>query len=265
MPAERTGTLYSLAVGIDRYADPNVSALGFAGADARAVHELLSRNVAAGEGQHHLLLDEAATRTAIMKRIGEDLSRRVTANDTVIFYFAGHGSPETSGSLDTASRYLIGYDTDYENIYATGIDMERDFGGWFQRLSCRWILFFVDACFSGRAGGRTFEGPGLKRLRESWRSSIRWRDLDLGEARVVITACGDDEVASESAELGHGLFTHCLLETWTRPYGTVTTLGVSTLYDLVAEKVRETSRCAQTPAMNGHLVGARIPLLQPIE
>ncbi len=127
--------LHLVAVGIDQYKDSSIAPLRFARADAEAFGAMFERGIHPTERQVTYLLDGDATHDAIRDVIGEQLVRTaVEHEDVVVMYFAGHGSPETDGSPDCASRYLITHDTQYEKVYATGIDMERAIG-WSSRAS----------------------------------------------------------------------------------------------------------------------------------
>jgi uncharacterized caspase-like protein len=219
-----------------------------------------------GERHIRLLLDNEATRERFMVAVGEDLPRVVGPDDVVVLYFAGHGAPEIDSPPDRAARYLVTHDTSYGSVFATAIDMERDLTQLFKRLAPpRLVLLLIDACFSGLAGGRTFEGPMLGSMRGNTRGGgdpISLADLDLGEGRLMIAACGDAELAREEAELGHGVFTHFLLR---GPAAASSdgdrTVGIHALYESVARDVRAYTRGRQTPVINGRAAYARIPLL----
>jgi uncharacterized caspase-like protein len=251
--------LHAIAVGINKYADRNVSGLQYASADAKAFAQLISERIEPEDRKVLLILDEQATKRNVFVAVGEDLARIVRQEDIVVLYFAGHGSPETEAGPDQASRYLVMHDTEYENIYATGVDLERDLPRWFKRLTTpRLILLFLDACFSGRAGGRTFEGPRLSSVRADYRGRIRLRGLALGEGRLMISACDDDQVAREDAKLSHGVFTHFLLEALDRPR-TNKTMSISQLYDELVSSVSTYTQGRQIPVMNGRSRSAHLP------
>lgn len=255
--------LYSVIVGINRYSDPSVSNLSYARADAEVLANLIEDKIHPSERQVRLLLDEDATKRNITVAIGEELPRIASPDDVILLYFASHGSPEIEFDTDDASRYLISHDTEFENIYATGIDMERDLPRWFERIrEPKLILQFIDACFSGRAGGRTFEGPCLNRARAETRDSfVSLSNLDLGEGRLMITACDDDQVAREDRRLGHGVFTHYLIETLKSPALTQDTISVHMLYEEVANSVRRHTNGRQIPILNGRSRFAQLPRL----
>ncbi len=226
--------LHAVLIGINKYKDPNIRDLSFARNDAEVFGKLLEERIHPSERKIRFFLDQEATKRKIMTSIGEDLPRSVGKDDVVLLYFSGHGSPETDGSPDEVSRYLITHDTEYENIYATGIDMERELPRWFERINePKLILMFIDSCFSGRAGGRTFEGPSLKEKRSVYRDTypIKMSQLELGEGRLMIAACDDDQVARETGELQHGVFTYYLLQRLQQRARDEKTVSLNTLYD----------------------------------
>lgn len=256
--------LYGTFVGVNVYTDHNISSLRYAKADAERFYALVKEPFDSNECHLQLLTNRQATKQAVVKAIGEDLSRMVREDDIVLLFFSGHGSPETAGSVDKTSRYLILHDTEYENIFSTGLNMERDLVfTCFERIRAKLIVFFVDSCFSGRSGGRTFEGPNLlkARLKEGVRGTIKLSDFELGEGRIIMTASDDDELARESAELGHGIFTHFLIETLASRTPRKRYISIPMLYDTVSEKVVAYTKGRQHPVLNGRTTLGRIPLL----
>jgi uncharacterized caspase-like protein len=254
----------SVVVGLNRYASSTISPLAYAVADTNAFVSGLQTRFSQSELDLCVLQDEKATKKNVTVAIADQLPRRTTKDDVVVLYFAGHGSPEADDSPDRTSRYLVVHDTEYESICATGIDLEHELIHWLRRLvPPRLVVVFIDACFSGMAGGRTFEGPRLRRMRAN-RMVLRARslaDIDLGEGRLIITACDDDQVAFEDSSLGHGVFTFCLLDALTSVPPDLDAVDIATLYQTVATRVRERTRGAQTPIINGRSRLARFPTL----
>jgi uncharacterized caspase-like protein len=258
--------LYGVFIGIDNYADPHIPTLSYAKSDAEHFFRLVeeSMRLSSSAYQLKLLTDTQATKQSVLKVIGEDLSRVVEEDDLLLLFFSGHGSPETAASIDKTSRYIILYDTEYESIFATGLDMERNLHAMcFDRIRARHIVLFVDTCFSGRSGGRTFEGPHLLRWRskQGLRGPIRLDAMQLGEGRIIVTACDDNELAREYAELGHGVFTHFLLETLAPRTSEEQSISIPKLYDVVSEKVIAYTHGRQHPVLNGRTKLGRLPLL----
>jgi uncharacterized caspase-like protein len=249
--------LHAILVGIDRYRDGFIPTLSCARADAEAFADLLERRIARSERRVRLLLDEEASKRNIMAAIGDELHREVEGDDIVLLYFAGHGSPERRAAKDKQSRYLIPHDAEYGRIFTTGIDMERDVAGWLARLQdARLVVLFLDACFSGAAGrGRSFMGPVLSAnpslptyLDDPEPISIK--HLNLGRGRVLLCAADDHQLAREDPAVGHGIFTHHLLQALQRPRGEANTVSVTDLYDEVEQGVRHATTGAQEPVVS---------------
>jgi len=257
--------LHAVLVGINRYSDPNIRCLRYARADAEALAKLVEERVHPAERRVRLLVDGEATKQRVMVEIGDTLHRITAEDDLVLLFFAGHGSPETSTSLLDARRYLIMHDTERDKLFGTAIDMERELVALVERLDKpALILLFVDTCFSGRSGGRTFEGPRLRELRADRRgaafSLISLKSLKLGKGRGIITACNDDQVARESKECGHGIFTDLLLKVLTKPRGSET-VSVLTLCQELVEGVTSSTSGKQIPIINGRFEDARFPCM----
>lgn len=249
-------------IGIDVYRDPRIPELICARHDAEAFARLLCARIAPEERHVITLVDEKATRERIITALGDQLPGLCGADDVVMIYFAGHGCPERSSPRDDDWPFLIAYDSEYDRIAATGVDMIHQIGDLLHRLPAKLVVMFIDACFSGAAGGRTFGGPVYMANRNRFRSELVSLDaLELGAGRVIITAADDDEVATESLELGHGVFTHYLLEVLQRPAIGDATLGLGTLYEEVAKGVRQATNGSQHPVSNGRSVGGSLPLL----
>ena len=259
--------LHAVSIGINDYKDPDIRDLNFARNDAEAFADGLERSIDERDCEVTRLCDSEATLEAIQLAIGEELPRRATSPDDIVaVYFAGHGSCESDAPPDGAARYLAAHDTRFDRVYATAIDLEHDIKAWFRRMrEPKLIVFFIDACFSGQAGGRSFRGPSIRNVRGGTRSPIRMKSLELGEGRVVITACDDNESAIETNALEHGIFTHSLLATLTEKNGSEHTIGLSQLYESVQERVSRQTSKYQSPVLNGRITAARFPRFQAPE
>lgn len=252
---------HAILIGINSYADPSIPALRFARQDAEALGALLAGGELGKDVTLHLLLDREATRGRILHLIGVDVAQRAGPDDIVLFYFAGHGSPELLPGLDELSRFLICNDTMRESLFSSAIDVGTDLTRLAARLPARLVLFVIDACFSGYGGGRGIVGPVLEEQRRLHRPARRLADLALGSGVVYMSACGDDEVAAEDGMFGHGVFTHYLLRELQAP-GQSGTIGLPTLYDLLFRQVHTYTGGRQNPVLWGNKVrGASLPRL----
>jgi uncharacterized caspase-like protein len=251
--------LFALFVGIDTYADPRIRTLRFAKADAVRFKQLIEEHIDESERCTFLLTDRDATRSEILKKLGVEIATQATQQDIILVHFAGHGSPEIGERVDEANRYLVPYDAEYSNIFGTCIDMHRDLTSVLERLRAHFIVVLIDTCFSGMAGGRTFEGPNLNRLKTKFRPLISLQTMDLGEGRVIISASDDDEVAFEDEKLGHGIFSAALFDALTDPAIPDTSITLTKLYDITAAKTQLMSNGRQTPVLNGRSKLGRLP------
>jgi uncharacterized caspase-like protein len=252
--------MHGVFVGINSYSDKRISSLRFARADAEDFFTAANKSLLEPEKNLQLITDDQATKQFIFLTIGERLARQAAQEDLVLLYFAGHGTPETEETIDKVSRYIVTFDTDYENVFATAIDMEKELVRLIERIQSKLVVTIMDTCFSGQAGGRTFEGPNLARYRADWRGQLTFSNLDLGEGRVILTATDSNELAREDSSLGHGIFTYFLLQTLTSP-AEEPLISLGALYERVYNKVREHSRGRQHPVMNGRVKMARLPFL----
>ena len=204
---------HAVIIGINEYRDDKIPNLNFARADAESIYQVLidpelgrmpPKNIV-------LLVDEEATQRNIRSAIGTKLPRRAGEEDVVYLYYAGHGAPvidKQSSSRDGMEKYLVPFDADLDDLFATGISMS-EIQTFFNRLESKQVLFFIDSCYSGEAGGRSFQNPVF---RGRHILSTEFLDNLAGEGRLVITACDVNEVSLEADNLGHGLFTHYFME-----------------------------------------------------
>jgi uncharacterized caspase-like protein len=252
--------LHAVLVGVNSYRDPSIPALRFARQDAEAMGRLLADPKISQDVTVHFLLDSQATREAILRLVDVDVARSLAKDDVLLVYFAGHGSPELRPGLDELSRFLICHDTTRESLFSSAIDITSDLGRLTARLPARLVVFIIDACFSGYGGGRGIAGPIVAERRRLNRPAVRLADLALGSGVLYLAACGDDEVAAEDGQLGHGVFTYHLLEQLTAP-DQPPTIGLPTLYDRVFGQVHAHSAGRQNPVLWGTVRGASLPRL----
>ncbi|MER7365079.1 caspase family protein [Nonomuraea wenchangensis] len=253
-----------MLIGINEYADTAIPDLSYARQDALAFAELLGQGLHESHVRVHLLVDRQATRAGILDLAGVELPQVVGPSDVVVFFFAGHGSPEVHPGLDTVSRFLVCHDTRRRSLLSGAIDVNVDLGRIAARLEARLVAFFLDACFSGYTGGRGIAGPLFDERRRTGRPGLSLDSVSLGSGTVYLSACADDEVAEEKGTLGHGVFSYHLLRQL-RAADETRVIGLASLYDNVFELVRAYSNGRQNPVLRGDLKGAALPRLATAE
>jgi WD40 repeat protein/uncharacterized caspase-like protein len=225
---KRKGTAYIIAVGINEYANTQYN-LKYASADARSFgDEMLRRQMLLG-GFENIevvqLLDQNATKANILAAIkrlaGEvgppslkagplDALKRAEPEDTVVIYFAGHGTAQ-------AQRfYLIPHDLGYtgertklteqglSTMLAHSIsDVELESA--VEGLDAGHLLLIIDACNSGQA-------LEAEEKRRGPMNSKGLAQLAYEKGMYILTAAQSFQAALEAAQLGHGYLTYALVE-----------------------------------------------------
>ena len=197
----KTSTCYLLAVGINEYKNPKLN-LNFARADAESFGNLVS----AGSDQLfknvelHTLYDKDATRQKILSKLDE-LSSKVSQEDVLIFYYAGHGSMVDNKFyfIPTESSRLYDASSLHKDAIEANLLQQK-----FREIKALKQLIVMDACQSGAsvellAARGAMEEKAIAQLARS--AGIH-----------VMASAGSEQFATEFASLGHGLFTHVLIQ-----------------------------------------------------
>ncbi|MBK1878900.1 caspase family protein [Pelagicoccus mobilis] len=201
---------FALVVGISRYRDEAITPLNYTNADAKAFADLLTDEKICGVPKENvrLLVDEEATLFAIKDSISGWLASRAGADSTAIIFYAGHGDVEpdrTQTSADALSNYLLPYDANAQNLYASALSKE-EFQGLVKTVRCKRSVILMDACHSG--GVATV---GSRKMSVGYSRDL-YSSLAEGAGSTVIAAAAPNQLSWEDKELGHGVFTHHLLE-----------------------------------------------------
>ncbi|MCB0375035.1 MAG: caspase family protein, partial [Sinomicrobium sp.] len=238
--------LYALLVAIDDYPAP-VPPLGGCVNDIRKVKAYLEEEQQKMQPDILVLEDAAATKAAIIAGFREHLAK-AWAEDTALFYFAGHGTQEEADpelwpfESDQKLECIVNYDgvSQTENGLQTNLLADKELRYLLHELAKTQahIVTIFDCCHSG-SNSREVELPKtdaqitLRRYvnsrlttavsKRSWEQFlfsdiIRQEDLrQLPLSRVIpagqhvhMSACRSDQQAYEVN--GGGLFTSTLLE-----------------------------------------------------
>jgi len=248
--------VWAAVIGINNY--PNVRPLRYAVADARAFYDHLIHHSRIPAENVTLLIDQEANLTRLRSTLGTHLKSKAGRDDMVIIFFAGHGATEKdlmSPDGDGLEKYLLPYDVDPKDLYATALPMgeiSRIFG----RIQAERLIFIADSCYSGASGGRTLNSAGI-------RANISEAFLDriaAGKGRVILTASSANEVSTEDEKLQHGIFTYFLLE-GLRGKADIDRDGLITVdeaYDYVSLHVPRATGQEQHPVKKGIVEGRLI-------
>ena len=172
----------------------------------------------------------------------------------MFIFFAGHGAPEVDQEQverDGVAKYLVPVDADPDDLYATAFPMD-ELQTIFARIDAERVVVFLDACYSGAAGGRTFAAKQMAV------DEFFLERLARAKGRAILAASRPSEVALEAAALGHGLFSYYLVE-GLRGAAASNKDGVITLqelFDYVQQQVTRQARLLggdQHPLLKGEL------------
>jgi len=235
-----SGKNYALVIGINHY--QKIAQLKTAVHDAQEVARELQEQY---DFTPTLLLDEKATRAAILKELNA-IKNRMTANDSLIIFYAGHGWMDKV----TETSYWMPVDADKDDL-SNWLEA-RTVTDELKRSQAHQALIVADSCYSGTIT-RAFE-PKLEQngiTRESY-----LRKMMVGPSRVLISSGGDEPV-SDSGGAGHSVFTDVFLQALKNPI-----YQRFTAEELVAWQLKEpvAGRSNQTPEFkvlgkSGHVSG----------
>jgi hypothetical protein len=255
--ASAPGERLAVVIGVGNYDAPSVPKLRFATADADALYRVLI-GPAGFKKENVLLLTDKTTQRPTLRNIksalGTFLARSARKQDTVLVFFAGHGAPEIDPrglERDGLAKYLIPSDADPNDLYATALSMD-EIQTIFGRIEAERVVIFLDACYSGAAGGRTFASTRLS-TRDLGVDDLFLDRLTRAKGRAIITASRPSEVSIELSELAHGLFSYYLIE-GLKGAADLDGDGIVTLQELYTYVEREVSRKSRSVGGNQHPV-----------
>lgn len=250
---------YAVIVGVSKYKHSPLN-LQYSARDAKAFYDFLLTPAGGRFNRKNirLLLDEDATSSALRSALGTFLSG-TSADDHIIIYFSGHGSPTPSNPEDI---YLLTHEADPSDLAGTAFPMDEVKRYLKKSIKAKRVVVFVDTCYSG---GIQLMGVGVQ---PSSNSLARYL-AKLSESRqgmVSITASGASQVSVEDSKYGygHGVFTYYLLKALTddaliADIDDNGIVDVAEAYEYVREKVKRETGGRQIPDKNGNL-SVGIPL-----
>jgi formylglycine-generating enzyme required for sulfatase activity len=188
--AFRKSSKVALIVGVGTYPEESgLASLKFPLNDASALADVL-------EQQGYMvqrLTDTKATRP-IVRKVLNDLAQVITPEEgSFLFYFAGHGFAQDG------VNYLATYGVATDNLKEEGLavsEVER----LLKRTKAKRQMMFIDACRNEPSkGSRTADARSFATLKAA-------------EGMRALYATKSGAVSYEAEELGHGLFTHFLIQ-----------------------------------------------------
>ncbi len=198
-PPARNGQKWAIIIGVGDYEDPGISDLPNAVNDAKAIRDRLVGMSDGFPKKNVLLLTDSESADRLPKRnnIMAFLKTRLGLlgpEDTVLVYFAGHGSME-NGAL-----YLLPRDAAKSDVVFTGfpfIELARQV----EAAPAQRKVLILDACHSG--AGRADDRMSPDAIKAMERDS---------KGMITLSSCEGGQVSNEMPNTGNGAFTWFLLK-----------------------------------------------------
>ncbi|CUS76972.1 Outer membrane protein beta-barrel domain-containing protein [Candidatus Kryptonium thompsonii] len=195
---------WALIIGINEY--QSLPRLNGAVRSAKMIREKLVREFGFDPENVIELYDDQATRENILKAFDRLMDpRRVSKEDRIFIYFAGHGVTRQVGGKDKG--YIMPVDGVMEKYASTAIstDQLHEFQ---EAIPAKHVFFAMDACYSGTIFTR---GIGLAEERYTSVPEALKR-FTAKTARVAITAGSKDEQVMDLADQGLSVFAFYFLK-----------------------------------------------------
>ncbi|MGK0386085.1 MAG: WD40 repeat protein [Patiriisocius sp.] len=199
-----TATLYCLILGVNEYKN-NKYNLSYAVPDAYAIKEQLAKSESAIFTSTEIVyLTNSQVNKEHIEQTLDSLRELIQPEDVFLFYYAGHG---LMSQEDNPMFYIAPYDLtnmygQIDALVSKGISA-MELQHYSASLKAQKQLFILDACQSGGvtemlASRGMAEEKAIAQL--AYSTGTYW-----------LTASGSNQNAIELSDLGHGVFTYCLL------------------------------------------------------
>ena len=216
----------------------------FAKHSADLLATTLKKRLGVSDRNAYVLIDGNATAGAISDKL-EQMLANIKPDDTVYFYYSGHGVPDPV----TSEPYILPSDKVVDFIVR---EKQFQLGDIYRRLSLSGaskVVAFVDSCFSGRTDNASiFKGtaPGL----------IRVKELDIDPTKMTVMTAGKNTQFSNAYDTkGHRMFSYFLLRSLLK--NRTNTPDMNTIFQEISVGVRDASSAKgdiylQEPQMYGN-------------
>lgn len=243
---------WAVIIGISKFANPGYN-LKYSSKDAEDFRNYLVTEAKFSADHVLTLVDEQATRANIMRAFGSKwLPNLVEPGDLVVIYISTHGTPS---SADSGKRnYIVAYDTDASDLYATAVDMD-ELAKRIKEINSDRAVIVLDTCYSGAGipGSR-----GLVRV-----DSFDVNKLDVGKGQMIICASSPNERSWESKNCHNGVFTRHLIDSLRAGVKVDLRSAFSKCNQEVQWEVKRDRGFPQTPQIGGNWEGSPLILSLP--
>ncbi|MEM6450653.1 MAG: caspase family protein [Cyanobacteria bacterium P01_D01_bin.105] len=210
---ERAPKLWLLLVGVNHYQDPHLPDLQYSSIDCQGLSEAISEATVAFSDQptqiHHDNTENKPT-LATVERSLQKIVTQARSQDTILFYFSGHGFQDPQHQ----QAVLCLADTQRDHLLPTGLGLQRLLDA-LSQCAARQQLVWLDACHSGemtlRGASSASPTVSLKNPTSQLVSVLR-QQASRSSGFYALLSCDQNQRSWEFPELGHGVFTYYLMQ-----------------------------------------------------
>lgn len=277
-----SGRKFAVVIGVSeyKYNDNGLGNLDFPDDDADAFYAWLKQTGGFTEQNILYMTNKNATLDAVRYSLNSFLTK-ATENDLVVFFLAGHGTPDP---FNPRELYYLVHDSKVADLKKTGFPMTELKLIIDTKLKSKRTVFLLDTCHSAGLSGKNIVVPQRegksqntpqKGARDVSGSDSKERQLDrvkvkndvnekVGQlfgspGRSVLTSSDVNETSRESERWGggHGVFTWALLEglRGNADANSDKIVTADELFTFVRQKVRAETNEKQNPRLFSNLGG----------
>ena len=229
-------------VGVNHYNDPSLHHLRYAVDDCRGLENALDQvteNFQDKEKLIHCVGSLDSERQNILESLNR-VAREAKKDDIVLFYFSGHGHSESHQTYLCLTKTLL------EQPNEESIALSELFQS-LRHCPAKKQLILVDACHSGNSQSfHSKQHIPATELVNAFDQYVKGGAAS-GTGFYALLSCDHDQQSYEVEELGHGIFTHFLIQGL---QGKATDAGIIRplqLLEYVQRQTSEYTHSTQTP------------------
>lgn len=201
---------FALIIGVDQYADTQMTTLSGAANDAKTLAEALVRYAGFPTEQVILLAsnqpaERQPTRGNILRRIS-NLSAIVPKDGLLLVAFAGHGMERGGQAFLLPTDAQVSNDVDLLEQTAINVAQMKE---WIRKIGVGQVVVILDACRNDPAGRANVDNPLTAAYTHGFNFDVRNREV-IAFATLYATEVGHR--AYEYKEKRQGYFTWALVE-----------------------------------------------------
>src|SRR5215204_1381813 len=205
-----TAKRYAIVIGVDEYADTQITTLGGASNDARALANALVQYAGFPNEQVTLLAsDQPAerqpTRGNILRRLS-NLVAVIPSDGLLLLSFAGHGMERGGQAFLLPSDSQVSNDVDLLEQTAINVSQIKDR---IKKIGVTQVLLILDACRNDPVGRATADNPLTAAYTRGFNFDVRNREV---QAFATLYATEVGHRAYEYKEKKQGYFTWIFVE-----------------------------------------------------